>query len=615
MTIAPVIPYDRLPAPLSDHPYLFVLTPIILLIVLATTRIVTTLRFHSHAPHSINPPTLPYSFPFLGHIPAVISDFQAFISASSHRYPTQPAFALQLGNTKHNVLLAPSLTHQLLTKRDIFNKVNMHELIWRVVKTFGGDHNEDIRRTVSEEAAFGSIHGALSGMMREEFVTTSLRSTVDAVQDRIIDMVSGLRGVIDMERWERAAQVEILDAGNNVEEWTAEANLFYLIRGFVTDLTLPVLMGREFLVNYPGVADDVFTAEKALNRFVMGIPEWFPNMHAPVRARNRLVAALQDHRAAYLKYAGGDDPGTRWGDMDDVSSVMRDRAFAWRDAGVNAELAGRVDAMVLIAFNINAPYVIFWMVWYIFSDAELLQDIREEVAPYFKMRSSDEATTGSVKEKEKPDIDLDGLRLRCPLLQGVFAETLRLESQNSSYKYVNEDVILEESEEDAVIFGRSKDDKRTYVLRKGEYAVVPHGVHQVDPRYFAKPHEFDARRFLTTKEKATNGEATLDYKTMKPWGGGKEICKGKKFAEGEALVFAAAIVAFWNVESIAEKPWYAGLGEDLGGVLKMGGGEKGAWKHPGRDGSPQTSHPKDVGACRVKMWRRDVGGGGEGGTK
>ncbi|KAI9873510.1 MAG: hypothetical protein M1823_007902, partial [Watsoniomyces obsoletus] len=132
----------------------------------------------------------------------------------------------------------------------------MHELIWRAVKTFGGDHNEDLRRTVSEAGAFDTIHSALSGMMREEFVTASLRSTVDAVQDGIIDMVSGLRGVIDMERWERAAQVEIIDASNNVEGWTAEANLFYLIRGFVTDLTLPVLMGREFLVNYPDIADD-----------------------------------------------------------------------------------------------------------------------------------------------------------------------------------------------------------------------------------------------------------------------------------------------------------------------------------------------------------------------
>ena len=224
---------------------------------------------------------------------------------------------------------------------------------------------------------------------------------------------------------------------------------------------------------------------------------------------------------------------------------MRNRVLAWDEAGASIDVATRGDVPVFWAMNVNAPVVIFWMVWYIFSNPTLLQEIREEVASYFKIRKPDSAGVSGFREQPKVEIDLDGLRKKCPLLQGTFMETTRLETAGTSFKYLSDDIVLEESEEDALIFGRSKDDRQKYIFKKGEYVVVPHSFHQNDPRYFENPTQFDARRFWIrkhnkTSEKGETEEVKVDYKTMKPWGGGNEICKGRKFAEGEVVLFAAA---------------------------------------------------------------------------
>ena len=606
MTMLPIIPYDRLPPPISTHPYIFLLSPAILLILGVLTRVVTTIRFYSHSDHSNSPAPLSYSFPYLAHVPAMAA-LPDYITKQSNRHPTHPAFTLTVGNTKQHVLLAPSLVHQLLTKRDVINKVNMNGAVYRMMSTSWGDHNEELRKTLDEGTVFGPIHAVLRDMMREEFVTTSLARTTTAIAANISTMISGLPNVIDMARWERIATVEITDPGpTSTSSWVAEANLFCLMREFVGDLTTGVLMGNDFASNFPNILDDLWTMDPMLIPALLGMPEWMPSMRAGARARSRIINAVKEHHVAYLKYVNGEDPGARWGNMDDVGSVMRDRVLAWEKAGASIDVSSRGDVPVFWAMNANAPIIVFWMVWHIFSKPTLLQEIRAEVAPYVKVRKSDSPTVGGVKEKDKVEIDLDGLRYRCPLLQATFLETTRLETAGPSYKYVSDDIVLEESEEDAVIFGRQKDEKRMYIFKKGDYVFVPHSFHQNDPRYFDKPKAFDPRRFWTRKSDKDGEESVkVDYKTMKIWGGGNEMCKGRKFAEAEVVLFVAAVVMFWEMEPAHVKPWYAGLGEDFGGVLKMEGKE-GQWKHPGHVPGAGALKPKRMQDCRVRIWRREV---------
>lgn len=100
--------------------------------------------------------------------------------------------------------------------------------------------------------------------------------------------------------------------------------------------------------------------------------------------------------------------------MSDCSTVMVDRTKAWFAAKSSPRAYGGGDGAVFWAMNINANQVIFWLVWYAYSQPGLLQELRDEIAPYVKRAPlSDEV-----------QIDLDSLWRHCPLLKGAFFERL-----------------------------------------------------------------------------------------------------------------------------------------------------------------------------------------------
>lgn len=244
--------------------------------------------------------------------------------------------------------------------------------------------------------------------------------------------------------------------------------------------------------------------------------------------------------------------------------------------------------------NVNANQIIFWLIWYVFSDRALLSELRAELAPYVKFAQAPDNGL-PIKDAPKLDIDHDSLWNKCPLLKGTFYETLRLEAAGSSFKIVDEDFVVTESEEDAKILG--KKGPESYLLSKGELLCIPHGVHQNDERYFRDPQRFDPRRFWARPDLATsdtkdqskppmssshNPEADIkvEYGTMKAWGGGKNMCKGKAFAEREVILFSAAIIMQWE-------------------MIPMG--NNGKWVHPGRTIAAGAYTPKKE--VKVRLWR------------
>lgn len=614
---------------LPSHPVLSFLTPAILLViaVCGLTRLVTTLQFYLHPAQSTEPPVLPYWIPYLGHVLDLAPGLQPYLSKQSLNHPSLPVFTFKIGPSKHNVLIAPSLVHQVLAKRENFSKISMRKMVYRTIEVVQGDYKKELR-DMSEDTLFGPIHNVLVNMMREDFLHSALAGTVTAVETSMPALISGISTVVDMERWERAAKVEITRTGQGPDDFTARANLFELIRTFVVFIGTDVFKGHEFLANFPGFIDDFWTADAAFTQLMIGVPEWLPSMRAPIRARDRVHSAVLEHRIAHLKYLAGEDPGTKWGNMDDVSTIMRQRAEEWDKGGASADLAARGDTAVLMALNVNAPVLVFWMLWYIYQDPTLLQELRNEVAPYIVVPDQNTTGRGAISEKKSAKINLDGLWKNCPLLLGSFMETMRLESGGLTYKYVTEDFVVEESPGDARLFNKAHADPqpRRYVFRKDDYICIPNGVHAHDTRYFEHPELFDARRFWVADEKhgKTDDETPakdetkkkpvkVDFKTLKPFGGGKEMCKGRKFAEGEVLLFVAAFVSFWDMQPAEEESWFVGLGEDMGGVLKMGGGAgegseggnaKRVWKDLGRKQGSGSSHPVKIGDCVVELKRR-----------
>jgi cytochrome P450 len=183
---------------------------------------------------------------------------------------------------------------------------------------------------------------------------------------------------------------------------------------------------------------------------------------------------------------------------------------------------------------------VYWNILFILSTPGLLARIRAEMAPYITITKP--VSIGSFSEAPKLTIAYEGLSAKCPLLKSTYFESLRLSDAPWSIRKVSTAVTIS-SDKGSV-------DSLSFSLKKGEYVTVPHDLHMRDPRYFAEPDKFIPDRFIVRKE---DGTETVDPGTMRPYGGGPSICKGRVFAERECLSLVAGVLAYWDFEPADEK--------------------------------------------------------------
>ena len=193
--------------------------------------------------------------------------------------------------------------------------------------------------------------------------------------------------------------------------------------------------------------------------------------------------------------------------------------------------------------------VIFWMLFHLYSNSSLLAKVREELEPYV---TPSDISSPAGQQSPKISINLKSLQSDCPLLSAAFLETMRLNSLSQSTKTILQDFSVTESIEDAQMQGHAH--PHTYDFKKGDILWLPHAVHQKDTRFWPEPDTFDPNRFLVRPDEKDGEDARLgvEYKTMKVWGGGGTMCKGKAFAEGEVAIFVAAILMVWDCEKIGD---------------------------------------------------------------
>jgi cytochrome P450 len=116
-------------------------------------------------------------------------------------------------------------------------------------------------------------------------------------------------------------------------------------------------------------------------------------------------------------------------------------------------------------------------------------------------------------------------------------EALRLSSQPWSIRSIAADIIIPGD--------KNSPNPTSYVMHKGEYITIPHDLHMLDSKYFKDPMTFDPERFIVRNE---DGSLSTDQGTMRPYGGGSSMCKGRIFAERECLALVAGVLMFWDIE-------------------------------------------------------------------
>jgi cytochrome P450 len=85
-----------------------------------------------------------------------------------------------------------------------------------------------------------------------------------------------------------------------------------------------------------------------------------------------------------------------------------------------------------------------------------------------------------------------------------------------------------------------------------------------DPKNFKEPEKCQPKRFLVHSE---DGTYKTDMGTMRPYGGGPSMCKGRVLAEQECLSFVAGVLAFWDIEPVDKKAGWVISGQQKTGAV------------------------------------------------
>lgn len=197
-----------------------------------------------------------------------------------------------------------------------------------------------------------------------------------------------------------------------------------------------------------------------------------------------------------------------------ASGLVRKRFEHHSSWGLDLDDIGRGEIGNTFAILGNSTPCAFWVMYHIFSDEQVLADVRRELEALVR-----EDNEGALS------IDLASIRTSCPILLSTFQETLRYRSVLAGPRAVLEDVVL--------------DDR--FLLKKGSILLIPSAVqHRNRTAWGNDAGTFKYTRFMQRRGKQSRA-------AYRPFGGGQTLCPGRHFASTEIMMFSAICVLRFDI--------------------------------------------------------------------
>ncbi|KAG5980790.1 hypothetical protein E4U55_003661 [Claviceps digitariae] len=514
-------------------------------VVLITSTLLFTASASQHKQDSdgrAGPPSMPgYWLPFLAHGPQFLLNKDGFLAGLQKRYP-EGIFSLKMLGRNHHVIHEPTLSSNLTNRPR-----TSYEEKWiatRLLSTSFGLRKQD-QATYSKLAH--ETPDLFKHMLSEPGLSSLVDVMVDQIKRHIHEFVTFNSSPADQMDWERLADVDVVRSSKG--ETYVEADLMSLTRNFVAATANPALMGTNFVENFPDYWELLWMFDDGVVLMAANMPAWipWPRLQRAKAARRRMLARTLEFETAMDKYLQGEDPGIKWQDLDNVSTYVKTRIELFRNRGLSLEARASCDVALSWAMNANANPLIFWLIFELYRDPVLLEMVREEIAPFLKVVQPRHDFGPAVWiAPEVESLDLDGLINHCPHLKAAYLETLRVYTGVWTVKWLTEDVTLK----------RRGNNAESYLLQKGHMAHMAHELHQFDAEYFPNPKEWHHDRFLKeTKDEKGRKLQTVDMGTLRPFGGGPSMCKGRAFAMRELLLYSSFIISFYDIVPPEGQGW------------------------------------------------------------
>ncbi|KAK5167341.1 uncharacterized protein LTR77_007040 [Saxophila tyrrhenica] len=530
---------DIIPSPYK--PTYLTWTILTIIVVALTTRLLTSAKTsattHTKNGHPVETiPRIPYYLPYLSHLPSMAWD-----STFTRRLRDQHqdgAFALDLLGMKHNIIFSPSLITALLNQPP--EHVSAQPVRTKLLTNVFGMPSSSYERKVWE-AAMPDLQACDRDLDQEPTLGETVDRTIRNLKSSISSLVSGAESLVDQSTWERNAGVEM--KRDALGEEVVETTLRPLIRDFVARITTTTLMGETFVEKFEALWEDFWTVDRSYWLLALGWPRWvpLPGLTRAHIARKRVLEMLEAFHEAMEKQAKGEDAGAEWLELEDVSTLLKERTNVYRKHGLSMRARAALDLSLVWAANTNANALVFSMLHHIYASPEVLSRIRQEIAPFAQVvQPKQEFPIPEPSRLES--VDAGGLCEGCPLLKSCYTESLRLDTAPWSTRFVEQDCVLQ-----------SKEGQTCWLLRKGEYVHAAHDLHGIDSEYFHDPLVWKADRHI--RPDGDEKRAAVDLGPIPSFRSGELVSPGRDLVVKEVMCFVAAIIALWDIEPANGGKW------------------------------------------------------------
>ncbi|KAI0880050.1 cytochrome P450 [Annulohypoxylon maeteangense] len=368
-------------------------------------------------------------------------------------------------------------------------------------------------RTISF-AAIAADAGNLVGMSKEAIKTMHQDLTSEngfsASWPKYITPVMGPGADLDAIN-RRSIEVFSTDMENLRAQGTVQVGLWQWSRRIMVESTTEAVWGPQNPYRDPAIAEAWKTFEAGFLTLSV-FP--FASLLFP-----KLVQARELVADAMLNYM-------RKGGHEKASGLVRKRLEHHQQLfGLSLEDVARGELGNTFAVLGNTTPCALWVLYHIFSDEQVLTDIRREVSALVHEEEDEE--NGIINT-----VDLAGIRESCPILLSTFQETLRHRAVNPGPRVLLEDVLLD---------GR-------ILLKKGSMLMIPAPVQHTDTAAWGEDaREFDHLRFV---RKLAPGHKKPNRVAFRAFGGGHVLCPGRHFASTEIMALATLLVLQFDVTPV-----------------------------------------------------------------
>jgi cytochrome P450 len=427
-----------------------------------------------------------YWLPFLGHTPQMAWNAGSFLSALRDRSPLG-VFTLQLSGRRHAFIHNPHMVDALLQSHD----QRRQDEVKLGIRSFGQELSGEGTKWQSD------IISNLPSLSTKEL----LIKMIESAKVHIVDLITFNTYPSDQMEWERQADADIIETPEG--ERFVEIDLVQLVKNFLAKTANPVLFGPDLDKNFEDIPQLLWDYEALFEPpfSVRVLPSWLavwlprPTIQRAKRAQRVLLSYLQEYHEAEEKQHKGEDPGYRWHDIDRADEAIKKRNTIFFENQVPIRARAVSDLSLLRAVHAKTAPLTFWMLYEILRDPVLHQQIREEIAPYVKAgQPKNEFNLGVWVPPTVTKLDLTALLTECSLLRSAYVEALRLYTASWSVRRIEgKPVVLKPGEGDGAV---------GCILEDRMLAVAPHGLHQMDPRCFPEPKDWQGARHVKDEDAA-----------------------------------------------------------------------------------------------------------------